>query len=321
MIIRHINAREEREVTRHEWNSYPNKSLWKIIDEGDPVIWFSINNQKKHKRERILDRDHAERIIEKNPKDYYYIELVEENEIKQKILEHISQLHNPTVGTLSNELQYDINTCYYHCQLIEEDGYIQLIDATSKDGIDALINLLPMGKVFLSNGGYTSSKDRIQQTTVGSSSVFINVTKQEKEQPRSKKAFIIHGHNESIKYEVARLIENECSTKPIILHEQPNKGKTVIEKFETYSEVDFAIALWTADDLGKAKWDNELKPRARQNVIFETGYFIGKLGRERVIILYEEGVEIASDYSGVVYISLSGNWKHDLRKEIDSMEE
>jgi len=135
------------------------------------------------------------------------------------------------------------------------------------------------------------------------------------------KGFIIHGHNDTIKFEVARFIEKTTKKEAIILHEKPNKGKTVIEKFEFNSEVDFAVSLWTADDQGKANKDEQFQNRARQNVIFETGYFIGKLGRERVIILFEKGVEKPSDYDGVVYISLSGDWKHDLQNEIESIYE
>lgn len=135
----------------------------------------------------------------------------------------------------------------------------------------------------------------------------------------NNKGFVIHGHNESLKLNVARFIEKYVKKEAIILHEQPNKGKTVIEKFESNSEVDFAVALWTADDQGKANKEEKLLNRARQNVIFETGYFIGKLGRDRVIILFEDGVEKPSDYDGVVYISLSGNWKHELQTEIESI--
>ncbi len=131
------------------------------------------------------------------------------------------------------------------------------------------------------------------------------------------KGFVIHGHDQARKFEVARFIEEELKYKMTILHEQANMGKTVIEKFEQHAEVHFAVALWTADDLGKAKSSlDDLNARARQNVIFETGYFIGKIGRANVIVLYEDGVEMPSDYSGVIYISLMGNWKNDLRKEL-----
>jgi predicted nucleotide-binding protein len=133
------------------------------------------------------------------------------------------------------------------------------------------------------------------------------------------KGFIVHGHDDSRKFEVARYIENDLRRKTIILHEQPNKGRTIMEKFEAHSSVDFAVALWTADDDGKSKKEVELKDRARQNVIFETGFFIGKLGRSNVIVLYENDVEIPSDYSGVIFIPFSGNWKDDLRKEIEAI--
>jgi len=106
----------------------------------------------------------------------------------------------------------------------------------------------------------------------------------------------------------------------IILREQPNKGRTLIEKFEDYADVGFAIVLLTPDDKGGPKncGASDLKPRARQNVVFELGYFIGRLGRNRVCALYLEGVEIPSDYSGVVYTKMdpSGAWRLEIAKEL-----
>jgi len=118
---------------------------------------------------------------------------------------------------------------------------------------------------------------------------------------KTNKVFIVHGHDSATKESVARYIE-KIGLDPIILHEQPNGGKTIIEKFEVYSDVGFAVILLTPDDVGCAK-DNKanLKTRARQNVIMELGYFLGRLGRERVCALYKEGVEIPSDYQGVLY--------------------
>ena len=133
--------------------------------------------------------------------------------------------------------------------------------------------------------------------------------------------FIVHGHNDTFKLEVARYIEKELKRKAIILHEEANKGQTIIEKFESNSTVDFAVAIWTADDVGKAKSEADYHDRARQNVVFETGFFIGSLGRGNVIVLVEDGVEIPSDYSGVIFISLTGNWKDSLRKEIEAIYE
>lgn len=109
--------------------------------------------------------------------------------------------------------------------------------------------------------------------------------------------------------------------KPVVLHEQPNEGRTIIEKFEDYTDVRFAVVLLTPDDVGGLQ-DNagDTKPRARQNVIFEFGYFIGKLGRERVCALVKGNVEKPSDYDGVLYIQLddSEGWKMRLVRELKS---
>lgn len=130
------------------------------------------------------------------------------------------------------------------------------------------------------------------------------------------KIFIVHGHNNELKLEVARFVESDFEKKAIILHEQPSKGREILGKFEDEADVDLAIAIWSKDDLGKVNKDSEdLKPRARQNVIFETGYFIGKLGRDKVIVILEDGIEAPSDYSGIMYISAS-DWKYKLGKEI-----
>lgn len=135
--------------------------------------------------------------------------------------------------------------------------------------------------------------------------------------------FIVHGHDETAKKAVARLIR-KLELKPIILHEQPNAGRTVIEKFEDYSNVGFAVVLMTPDDIGQHvppgvfPSHKGLKKRARQNVIFELGFFIGKLGRKRVCALYKEGVELPSDYQGVLYVPMdkATAWELELAKEI-----
>jgi len=141
------------------------------------------------------------------------------------------------------------------------------------------------------------------------------------------KVFIVHGHDETTKLSVARFLE-KLDLNVIILHEQPNKGRTIIEKLEANSsEVDigYAVVLLTPDDMGgtasnAAKTSSKLplRHRARQNVVFELGYFIAKLGRERVAALYSEGVELPSDYQGVLYTKLDGSdsWKFELAREM-----
>lgn len=139
----------------------------------------------------------------------------------------------------------------------------------------------------------------------------------------SRKVFIVHGHDNEAKETVARFLQN-LELEPIILHEQANKGKTIIEKFEHHSEeVGFAVILLTPDDVGnvKTKADN-LNPRARQNVVFELGYFFAKLKREKVCALYKGGVELPSDFQGVLYVLMDeqGAWKLTLAREIRAAE-
>ena len=137
--------------------------------------------------------------------------------------------------------------------------------------------------------------------------------------PKTNKVFIVHGHDVSVKESVARYLE-KIGLAPIILHEQPNSGKTIIEKFEVFSDVEFAVILLTPDDIGSTKENKEeLNERARQNVIMELGYFLGKLGRERVCVLYKEGVEIPSDYQGVLYTlyDSSDGWKMKLAQVLN----
>lgn len=134
----------------------------------------------------------------------------------------------------------------------------------------------------------------------------------------SNRVFVVHGQNQGVKESVARFLE-KLDLDPVILHEKPNAGRTIIEKFADYSDVHFAVVLLTADDEGGLKGAVEPpKPRARQNVILELGYFLGKLGRARVCALYEEGVEIPSDYQGVLFVPLSPNdrWRFDLVTEL-----
>ena len=134
---------------------------------------------------------------------------------------------------------------------------------------------------------------------------------------QSSDIFIVHGHDEAAKLEVWRFIE-KLSLHPIILHEEPDRGKTIIEKFEHHSDVGFAVVLLTPDDVGHPKDILESKPRARQNVVLELGYFIGKLGRSRVCALMKGGIEIPTDLSGILFTPMddAGAWKLKLAREI-----
>ena len=134
--------------------------------------------------------------------------------------------------------------------------------------------------------------------------------------PAARKAFVVHGHDERAREAVARFLER-IGFEAIILYEQANQGRTVIEKIEAHGEVGFAVVLLTPDDVGGAK-GGELQARARQNVLLELGYFIGRLGRSRVCALKRGEVEIPSDFGGVVYetFDAGGGWKQAIGKEL-----
>jgi predicted nucleotide-binding protein len=147
-------------------------------------------------------------------------------------------------------------------------------------------------------------------------------TRQKVISQNSLKVFIVHGHDDEAKSIVSRFVEH-CGLTPIILHEQADKGRTIIEKFEESSDVSFAIILLTPDDVGAANRDNvnaisDLKPCARQNVILELGYFIGKLGRSRVCALRRGNPELPTDFAGVVYTDYGADegWKLKLVREL-----
>lgn len=136
----------------------------------------------------------------------------------------------------------------------------------------------------------------------------------------SRKIFVVHGRDTEVKETVARFLEN-LDLEPVILHEQSNGGKMIIEKFEANSyNVAFAVILITPDDMGRANTDVEWKPRARQNVVLELGYFIGKLGRSRVCALRQGEVEDPSDMAGIVYVPYdsAGGWKIQLCRELQA---
>jgi predicted nucleotide-binding protein len=137
----------------------------------------------------------------------------------------------------------------------------------------------------------------------------------------SDRVFVVHGHDDGMKVEVARVLERLGLT-PVVLHEQPDKGRIIVEKFTDYSDVGFAVVLLSPDDTAYTSnaSPSDARLRARQNVVFELGYFVGTLGRENVVALVrkEDGdLEFPSDYSGVLYTSfVEDGWQFKLVREL-----
>ena len=133
----------------------------------------------------------------------------------------------------------------------------------------------------------------------------------------NKNVFIVHGHNKELRTEVKNVL-HELKLKPIVLSEQPNKRKTIIDKFEEQSKnANYAIILLTADDKGKPKNSSKrYKLRARQNVIFEMGYFMARLESNIFLLIEDENMELPSDIQGIAYSYIKHDWKHKLAQEL-----
>lgn len=184
---------------------------------------------------------------------------------------------------------------------------LQEIHAGYREGIESgLLKLRTIKELFLeriSDGMPSSDKPPTRSNIILSN---------------GRKVFVVHGHDEGLKETVARYL-TKLKLEPIILHEQANRGRTVIEKFETHSDVAFAVVLFTPDDIGYPKdHPEEFKPRARQNVVLELGFFMASLGRDRVCVVYKSGVEVPSDYAGILYhqIDDAGAWRLLLAREM-----
>lgn len=133
-----------------------------------------------------------------------------------------------------------------------------------------------------------------------------------------RRAFIVHGRDHGPRDAIRNFLR-DLDIEPVILEDQANQGRTIIEKFEAHVDVGFAVIVLTPDDIGAAKDEkHEARPRARQNVLLELGFFIGLLGRGRVAPIKVGDLEVPSDVDGIVYIDYDsgGAWKLRLAKEL-----
>ncbi|MEK6806961.1 MAG: nucleotide-binding protein [Pseudomonadota bacterium] len=186
---------------------------------------------------------------------------------------------------------------------------IQNVQAGYKQGIEAAVASLESVRDLLSE----RLADSTNATNIGSAQAGRPAARQV-----GNRIFVVHGHDEAAKQALARYLER-LSLEAVILHEQPNGGRTIIEKLEAHLDVDFAVILLTPDDVGAPKGaDASMRARARQNVILELGLFIGALGRKRVCALYLGDLELPSDYNGVLFVPMDngGGWQLVLAREM-----
>lgn len=240
--------------------------------------------------------------------------------------------------TMLNRLKEDISTyedfsdIKYQTKYISSFGYIFGTESeftrkarhiASGWGIDGAIDMMD-GKISSQQFNRNKHKNFVDLLDEAISYLEMEeaMNSDEEMDNMKSKVFIVHGHDDILKYKLSDWLRKN-NIDPIILHEQPNSGiVSILEKLEKYSEVDCAIILFTADDIGSKKNEPEkLAPRARQNVIFEAGLFIGMLEREKVIMLCDKDIELPGDLSGCIYIEADENdgWKEKLRTEFDNI--
>jgi len=263
---------------------------------------------------------------------YYHvkIELKEKNKKDDHV--KLSELDKVDV----NEIIDDVATPYLQDKEFLFDGRI-----LSKPMINSLKiykteetsqNLAFMEKHINRNSGFLFSYKRDNIISYDKYSkditkeILKDITKEEEtitknNNTNKNKVFIVHGHNNEAKLEVARFIE-KIDFIPIILHERASNSKTIIEKIENYSDVGFGVVIYTDDDVGAEKSDfkdlnKRVNKRARQNVVFEHGFLMGKLGRSNICSLIKGDIEVPNDISGIVYTSMdSVSWQIELAKEM-----
>lgn len=167
--------------------------------------------------------------------------------------------------------------------------------------------------------GYKPSIGTFRESKQGQSQ---SESRSDQVQKMGNAVFVIHGRDVARKDTVVRFLREDLKLEALVLQEQIDGGRTVIEKIEHYAnKAGFAVALLTPDDVGYRECSMENpRNRARQNVIFELGYFIGKLGRSRVRALKAGEVEMLSDYEGVIYTIMDdhGGWKEEMRRELQN---
>lgn len=289
---------ELKSVNRiYEISSLKKSNISNKLEKREPKMYYSIYIHTTSKKHTNLDIPSKEELISNclepylNYK-YFYISgfRIHRTEIKEIIIKE-TNFSLKEEAKKREEEDKDSNTTTYYENMVMFD---------KKLGTNITDNILKEAKTKI-------DEKKIEKDRNGK----INENKKV-----GNKVFIVHGHDNGLKEEIARFIE-KLGLEVIILHEQANNGNTIIEKFEkNANEIGYAIILYTPCDKGFSSKDGE--GRARQNVIFEHGFFIGKLGRKYVAAIKKNNVEVPSDLSGILYIEYDtkGAWKFELAKEM-----
>ncbi|UJX42961.1 nucleotide-binding protein [Desulfovibrio sp. JY] len=168
----------------------------------------------------------------------------------------------------------------------------------------AILNVFDTGKTHWA-GKPTSTKEKIEKLISPDRSCPVEIVSGHDVHIPNKKVFIVYGHDTDAR-EQLELLLRRLQLEPVVLQNLPAAGETVIEKLESNSDVHYACVLLTPDDQGHAiSKPDEIRHRARQNVVLELGMFLASLGRKRVAILHKGDIELPSDISGLLYIRFS----------------
>lgn len=293
-------------------------------DAPNKAILIMLKEDFSHK---ILDRiEEGKKLLakdvpfQKSPQDSYYgysvrwaMQPVEFSDVQQKFIaefhkwtDYNSELLKQAFDIPNNEYQSHYVRCGQVMVISANEDLIKIYKDELRDKIDYLdslnskIDLLPCSSV---NSKITSGKNAVLKD--------------------SKKVFVVHGHDDNLRSKV-ELFVRELGLEPIVLFKQPNMGETIIQKLQREaSDVVYSIILYTPCDLGKdkEKMDENMKPRARQNVVFEHGFMCAFLGMENVCALVDDEVEIPGDLSGVLFVPVDDEemWKYRIAKEMKAV--
>lgn len=252
---------------------------------------------------------------------FYHIRVYLKSRVKEERYNMlIEELETRYLSNYRNRKDFILNGRLIRIEDIEKIQINESVDEWELDRIareieleDSRSHIGVIGGPSLKSRAADCLPDVSDRLLLGPPGYLLESTEEEggEEEMDNKKVFIVHGHDNDLKQQL-EIFLSRVGLKPIVLHREANKGRTIIEKFEAHSDVKYAFVLLTPDDIGCSVNDKDQPVenynfRARQNVIFELGFFIGKLGRANVCTLYVEGVELPNDISGLVYQRVTNN--------------